>query len=175
MPLGCTGIRPANAPTLAPSWFVRTHDSVSASPVVDHGSLYVGAWDGMFYAVDVATGKVRWTYQIHTHAQNAFGRIVSTATVLRQRDPSARGGWRRVVIFGGGSAVWALDARTGKRLAVLNLDPRTMAARKAPGASDQTVEVESSPVVGAVKVGGHRQRRIYVGMDVHNDPHVGRT
>jgi outer membrane protein assembly factor BamB len=105
----------------------------------------------------------------------AFGAIVSTATVLRVRDRAAPSGRRRVVVFGGGSAVWVLDARTGHRLSFLNLDPRSRAERVAAGAGDQTVEVESSPVAGRVRVGDHRERRIYIGLDVHNDAHIGRT
>jgi glucose dehydrogenase len=78
-----------------------------------------------------------------------------------------------VVLFGGGSSLWALDARTGKLLATIDLDPRTPALRHKQDTSDNppVAEVESSPAVATVD----GTRRIYVGIDVHNDAHVGRT
>lgn len=166
VPAGCSGITTATAPTLVPAWFVHTADSVTASPTVAHGTAYVGSWDGTFYAIDVATGTVKWTFAIRSHAPTAFGRIVSSATVVQE-------GARDVVVFGGGSSVWALDGATGAELATIDLDPRTSALRAQQEASGSSpvVEVESSPAVAVV----NGVRRIYVGLDVHNDAHVGRT
>lgn len=165
VPDGCSHLTSATVPTLVPAWFVHTADSITASPAVADGTAYVGSWDGTFYAIDVATGAVRWTFQIRLHAPTAFGRIVSSATVVRQAG-------RTVVLFGGGSSVWALDSE-GHELATIDLDPRTPALRAQQEAGDNppTVEVESSPAV--VTVGG--VSRVYVGLDVHNDAHVGRT
>ena len=172
VPAACSPVTTSSVATLAPAWFVHTTDSVTASPAVVGGTAYVGSWDGTFYAVDVADGTVKWTFHIRSHAPTAFGRIVSSATVLPYRDPSTRAD-RQVVLFGGGSNVWALDAATGHELATIDLDPRTPALRAKQEASDSppVVEVESSPAV--VDVGG--VRRIYVGLDVHNDAAVGRT
>jgi polyvinyl alcohol dehydrogenase (cytochrome) len=169
---GCSPITPTSVETLVPAWFVHATDSVTASPAIADGTAYVGAWDGSFYAVDVATGALRWTFHITSHARTAFGRIVSSATVEPYRDP-ATGQQRDVVLFGGGSSLWALDGRTGRLLASIDLDPRDPAVRQAQdtGAHPPVAEVESSPAVATV--GG--VRRIYVGIDVHNDAHVGRT
>jgi polyvinyl alcohol dehydrogenase (cytochrome) len=172
---GCSAIDTTSVHTLVPAWVIHTPDSISASPAIVNGTAYVGSWDGTFYAVDIATGKARWTFQIRTHTAMAFGRIVSTATVEKFADPTAPGGRRLVVLFGGGSAVWALDAETGKELAFLDVDPRTPATIRATHGSAQTVEVESSPLVVDVRVGRHTERRIYAGMDVHNDKGVGQT
>ena len=171
VPDPCSPIDTTSVRTLAPAWFLHTPDSVTASPAVSGDTAYVGSWDGTFYAIDVATGALRWTFQIRSHAPTAFGRIVSSATVASYPDPS--GGERKVVLFGGGSSVWALDAKTGKELATIDLDPRTAALRAKQEASDSppVVEVESSPALATVD----GVRRIYVGLDVHNDAHVGRT
>jgi polyvinyl alcohol dehydrogenase (cytochrome) len=169
---GCSPINATTVSTLVPAWTMHTADSVTASPALADGTAYVGSWDGTFYAIDVATGVVRWTFMIRSHAPTAFGRIVSSATIDPYRDP-ATGRDRQVVLFGGGSSLWALDAKTGKELATIDLDPRTPALRHKQDTSDHppVAEVESSPAVATV--GG--VRRIYVGIDVHNDAHVGRT
>jgi polyvinyl alcohol dehydrogenase (cytochrome) len=169
---GCSPISPSTVGTLVPAWVVHTTDSITASPAVADGMAYVGAWDGTFYAVDVATGKLRWTFEVRSHARSAFGRIVSSATVEPYRDPVTKR-MRQVVLFGGGSNLWALDGRTGKELATIDLDPRDPAVRHEQDISDDppVAEIESSPAVATVD----GVRRIFVGIDVHNQAHVGRT
>lgn len=163
---GCSAIDTTSVRTLAPAWFQPFSDSVTASPAVAHGRAYVGSWDGTFQALDLATGAVQWTFHIRSHAPTAFGRIVSSATVVEQSG-------RTVVLFGGGSRVWALDGATGAELTTIDLDPRTPALRAQQDASSNppVVEVESSPAVATVD----GVRRVYVGLDVHNDKGVGRT
>ena len=95
----------------------------------------------------------------------AFGRIVSSAAVAdfkmnRQRT-------KRIVLFGGGATLYALDAGTGAVLAALDVDPRSPELRAQDPDNTQQVEIESSPAV----VGD----TVYFGMDVHNDAEVGRT
>jgi polyvinyl alcohol dehydrogenase (cytochrome) len=169
---GCSAINTTSAHTLVPAWAMHTPDSVSASPAIADGTAYVGSWDGTFYALDVATGAVKWTFRISSHARTAFGRIVSSATIDSYPDP-ATGRERQVVLFGGGSSLWALDTATGKELASIDLDPRTPALQRQQDNSDSppVAEVESSPAVATID----GIRRIYVGIDVHNDAHVGRT
>src|SRR2546422_236768 len=72
----CTTITSANVSTLVPRWIVRTADVVTASPAVVGGVVYVGAWDGTFYAVDAGTGAVRWTFHVDDTHPVGFGRIV---------------------------------------------------------------------------------------------------
>ena len=61
---GVTSITPASAPTLAQAWFFPTGDAVTADPIVVGDTVYVGSWDGYFYAIDRATGSLRWKYQL---------------------------------------------------------------------------------------------------------------
>jgi outer membrane protein assembly factor BamB len=169
---GCSPINRTTVSTLVPAWVLHTPDSVTASPAIADGVAYVGSWDGTFYAVDIADGTVRWTFEIRSHAPTAFGRIVSSATLESVRDPATHKE-RTVVLFGGGSSLWALDAKSGKELATIDLDPRKPALRHKQDKSDHpsVAEIESSPAVATVD----GVRRIYVGIDVHNDAHVGRT
>ncbi|MFL6239665.1 MAG: PQQ-binding-like beta-propeller repeat protein [Actinomycetes bacterium] len=173
----CTSITPLNVAALAPAWVTPASNVVTASPVVVGDTVYVGDWDGIFTAYDVATGKVKWQFTISATAPVYPGLIVSTATVTSFPDPAGVDGQRLVVLFGGGSSLWALDAATGKQLARVDLDPRTAATKAAEAAAGQNpqVNVESSPAVADVSVGGAQDRRIYVGMDVHDDAGVGRT
>jgi outer membrane protein assembly factor BamB len=169
VPAGCSPITAGNVATLAPAWFFHTKDSITASPAVSDGTVYVGSWDGTFYAINADTGALRWSYHIATTSPSAFGRIVSSAAVVTAGTWAER---RRVVIFGGGSSVWALDAATGHKLASIDLDPRNPADRKAAASDPRVVEVESSP---AVVPAGRGSDDIYVGMDVHDEARVGRT
>ncbi|HWC33315.1 MAG TPA: PQQ-binding-like beta-propeller repeat protein [Mycobacteriales bacterium] len=176
VPSGCSSISAANVATMLPKWFFHTKDSVTASPAVVGNSVYVGAWDGKFYSLNAKTGQQQWVFDINVTNPVAFGQIVSSAAV----EPFRVAGTHRsqeVVIFGGSSSVWALAADTGKLLASIDLDPRTAKLRKQQQSAPNppTVEIESSPAVADVNVDGRPQRRIFIGLDVHNDAGVGRT
>ena len=74
------------------------------------GTVYVGDWGGTFYALpaDAGPGPIapRWTFTVDDTNAVAFGRIVSSAAVTTV-------GPRKVVLFGGGATLYALDAATG--------------------------------------------------------------
>jgi polyvinyl alcohol dehydrogenase (cytochrome) len=163
----CTALSPLNASTLTPDWVFTTPDSVTASPTVVDGTVYVGDWGGTFYALpaDPGPGPVtpRWTFDVTDTNAVAFGRIVSSAAVTTVAG-------RRLVLFGGGATLYALDAASGEEVASICLDPRADPAVRCKG-SERQVEVESSPAV--VTIGG--ETRVLVGLDVHNDQDVGRT
>jgi polyvinyl alcohol dehydrogenase (cytochrome) len=160
---GCTTIDPTDVATLVPAWVLHTDDSVTASPAVVDGTVYVGDWGGTFHAVDAATGAERWTYRIADDHAVAFGRIVSSAAV-------ADIGGQRLILFGGGATLHALDT-AGHLVAAIDLDPRTPADRAAQAGDPPTVEIESSPAVAPID----GRPTIFVGLDVHDRPHVGRT
>src|SRR5205807_92952 len=61
---GRTTLTPTSVRTLAPAWFFPTGDAVTANPVVVAGTVYVGSWDGNFYALDARTGAERWRFAI---------------------------------------------------------------------------------------------------------------
>src|SRR5438477_6939432 len=51
----------AAASRLVPRWFFHADDVVTASPAIDQGTVYVGAWNGRFYALDLKTGRLHWS------------------------------------------------------------------------------------------------------------------
>ena len=82
-------------------WAYTTGDKVGnafglSAPAVADGTVYVGSDDGNVYALDAATGHVRWTY--------------STLTYVEAK-PVVVGG--TVYIGGADNSVYALDAATG--------------------------------------------------------------
>jgi polyvinyl alcohol dehydrogenase (cytochrome) len=155
---------PANVSTLVPKWFFHANDVVTATPTVVGGVVYVGAWNGQFYALDQKTGALHWSTTIgpgrtdgHAdHHTGAYGTVTSTAAV-------ATVGGRRTVFVGGGDSVYALDASRDsvpdaqRVLWSLNLDPTHPT-------SDG--EIESSPVVWTGAPGGPV---LIVGSDANQD------
>jgi outer membrane protein assembly factor BamB len=57
-------ITPGNVASLKLAWTFPTSDAISASPTVAGGVLYVGAWDGFFYALDARTGSMKWKFPV---------------------------------------------------------------------------------------------------------------
>jgi polyvinyl alcohol dehydrogenase (cytochrome) len=163
-PDACSSINTLSAPTLHPKWHVDTGSPVSAQPAVVGGRVYVGTAGGTFYAVDAASGAVKWTFVVTDQSQNDYGKIVSSAAV-------ADVDGRRVVVFGGGATLYVLDAATGQKLASQCVDPDPV---RNCGPGSDTVEIESSPAItplGSVTAGA----RVVVGMDFNEDVGVGRA
>ena len=161
---GCSTIKPLNVSTLKRRWFVNTKAPVTASPSVVDGVVYVGAYDGTFYAINAKNGKVRWTFKVTDKNSNDYGPIPSSAAV-----DTVDG--TKVVAFGGGSTLYLLDANTGALLASSCFDPRPNPAVQCKG-STQTIEIEASPSIVHMPGG---QVRIVAGMDFNEDSAVGRA
>jgi polyvinyl alcohol dehydrogenase (cytochrome) len=118
---GRTTLTQVTARTLRKAWLFPTGDAVTATPTVVGGTVYVGSWDGNYYAVALQTGRLRWKTQLK--AQHA----VTPYPGQKQRDTSSDGGlvtssaWFEpgagsrppLVIFGGGYTLYALNATTG--------------------------------------------------------------
>jgi polyvinyl alcohol dehydrogenase (cytochrome) len=118
---GRTTLTEAAATKLKVAWFFPTGDAVTATPTVVGGTVYVGSWDGYFYALNLETGAVRWKYKLR--AQHA----VTPYPGEHPRDVTSDGGlvtssaWYEagdgtrpdLVIFGGGYTLYALNASTG--------------------------------------------------------------
>lgn len=118
-------INPGNVASLKPLWSFPTADAVSASPTVVDGVVYVGAWDGYFYALDARSGQLIWRFQVDCQSTivpvppqclspgqtppprflTQGGIITSTAAVIAGR-----------VYFAAGKTVYSLEARTGSLL-----------------------------------------------------------
>jgi outer membrane protein assembly factor BamB len=63
--LGRTGVWKTSGVKSKPSvaWEFKTGGPVRSSPVVVDGTIYVGSYDGNFYAVDAATGNQKWSFK----------------------------------------------------------------------------------------------------------------
>jgi glucose dehydrogenase len=64
---GPTTLNQSSVTSLKVAWFFPTGDSVSATPTVVNGTVYVGSWDDYFYALNFETGALRWKYKLRAH------------------------------------------------------------------------------------------------------------
>jgi polyvinyl alcohol dehydrogenase (cytochrome) len=119
-----TALDDASVRTLAPRWFFPTGDAVTANPIRVGGTIYVGSWDGSFYAIDALDGTRRWAFSIDRD-QPAIaptpgdrqpddfatdgGYITSSALYV-----PAKGRRPALIIFGGGGTLYALHASNGR-------------------------------------------------------------
>ena len=176
-------INPKNASSLKLAWSFKTGDAVSASPTVVNGVVYVGSWDGYFYALEADTGSLIWKFQVD--CQNSVvpvppqclapgetpparfftdgGLITSSAAVVDGK-----------VYFGGGKTLYSLNARDGslrwRRVICGNPDDPNCASD-----SNDPTRIFSSPAIfdGLVFVGvdvdgidGYRGG--FLGLDAEN-------
>src|SRR5262245_26246670 len=115
-------INPSNVANLRWAWTFPTGDAVSASPAVVDGVVYVGSWDGYFYALDAKLGTLKWKFKVDCQytvlpiprhclppgfpqpprKTTDGGIIISSAAVIDG-----------VVYFGAGKTLYALNARDG--------------------------------------------------------------
>jgi polyvinyl alcohol dehydrogenase (cytochrome) len=105
------GISPANATALVPAWSWRAGSSLFASPTVYNGRIYIGAKNGVFYALDEATGAVVWQrfLGITPHLTCGSQGLVATATVAV--DPSTQ--VPTVYVYSPDGNLYALNASDG--------------------------------------------------------------
>ena len=76
-------------------WTFQAGDMIESTAAVVNGTVYVGALDGMLYAIDAETGEKKWTYQTNSSIKAS---------------PAIHGG---VVYFGDGDGVFhAVDINT---------------------------------------------------------------
>ena len=76
-------------------WTFQAGDIIESTAAVVEGTVYVGALDGILYAINAQTGEKRWTYQANTHIKAS---------------PTVHDG---VVYFGDGDGVFhAVDINT---------------------------------------------------------------
>jgi polyvinyl alcohol dehydrogenase (cytochrome) len=142
----------ASASRLVPRWFFHADDVVTASPAIVQGMVYVGDWNGRFYALDLKTGSVHWSTRLgrgrtdgnadlHT---GAYGEITSSAAVTTL-------GRRRVIFVGGRGSMYALDA---SRDNVPDAQRVLWRFDVDPAHPTNHGEIESSPVVWTGAPGG---------------------
>ena len=120
-----------NALTGAVRWKLPTGGMIG-KPVIANGVIYFAPQDGYVYAVDAATGKLRWRFQ----------RTVNISqTVGLDGYPALDGDTLYVASDGG--AVYALDAQTGQQRWLFTL-PQHGHMYAAPAAGNGLVYVSSA-------------------------------
>jgi polyvinyl alcohol dehydrogenase (cytochrome) len=151
--VGSTTLDRTGVKTLAPRWYFPTGEVVSAQPVVVARTVYVGSWDGFFYAIDARTGAVRWKYRVKDQAA-----IVPQPGNRRPQDVTGDGGIITssayflpgtrsrpdLVIFGGGYTLYALRAYDGRPFWTHDFTGRP---ERAPDPAHDPSRIFSSPVV----------------------------
>jgi outer membrane protein assembly factor BamB len=106
---GETILSPANASLLQAKWKApfATKGVIAASPTVVGGVIYVGSWDGFEYAIDAATGALKWS----TFLGQTKDPACHPATIGITSAAAVQNG---VVYVGGGDNFWyALDGGSG--------------------------------------------------------------
>src|SRR5437667_4881940 len=66
-----TVLSPSNAGQLVKLWSFKTGGAIAASPTVVGGTVYMGSWDGDEYALDAATGALKWKTFLGTTTANS--------------------------------------------------------------------------------------------------------
>lgn len=122
-----------------PLWTFRTGGSVKAQPVVYNDTVYISSFDGTLYAVDIASGKLRWKTPVGgtlvaapavTEEVVVIGSTSGVVACLRRSDGRAL--WRAalpppvfasagiyedvVCTAAGDGKIYGLSLRDGKRL-----------------------------------------------------------
>ncbi len=107
---------PTPGDPLAASWTFQTNGPVVMAPSVVNGIAYLGSMDGCVYAVDVATGRLLWSFGADNQVMSQP--IVENGEVIFG---SGNKGMGRLPSGGlvrgtGESGIYALDATTGREL-----------------------------------------------------------
>ncbi len=144
-----TGINSSNVAMLKSKWTFATNDKISASPAVatikGTSMLFLGADNGVFYALNAVTGAQIWSFTVDligNCSPKGGCRIGSSAAV----DTSAN-----LVFFGARNAyLYALNATTGQ-----------LVWKQSVGDSTVGYEIWSSPAV--------YKGNVYVGVASHGD------
>jgi polyvinyl alcohol dehydrogenase (cytochrome) len=135
-----TKISPHNVAKLKTKWVFTTGGDVGATPAIANGVVYFPDFAGNFYAVEATTGKKLWHHQLAdwTGVGGDFARNDPTVyknMVILGDQAGNNAFWNGSKFVGDGAKVIAVDARTGKKIWVTQVDPFP------------TTMVTSSPVV----------------------------
>ena len=109
VPAGVAGLKAADLPRLELKWAFAFPGALRArsQPSVAYGAVYVGSQDGTVYALDLASGCVRWTFRARAEVRTAI--VHEPPSAARARNGTPR------VFFGDLIAwVYAVDAYTGE-------------------------------------------------------------
>ena len=101
-----------NVATLDQYWVSNLSAPMAAAPTVVGGVVYVGTWDGNFYALDAGTGAPLWSTFVGMAPNPSIPCFQQGIGVTSQAVVSGDA----VIVGGGDSAVYGLDKATGALL-----------------------------------------------------------
>ncbi len=100
---GYDGLVSYNKSNMQMNWRFKINHGVESSGLMAGGQLFIGGLDGLFYSIDLDTGKLNWKFDTKTE-------IVS--------EPILNKGI--IYFLNGANALFSLDADTGKQFWVYN-------------------------------------------------------
>jgi outer membrane protein assembly factor BamB len=168
--VAATTITPSNAAKLKVQWTFKPPTAPSglagfySSPTVYRGVIYIGARNGNFYAIDEATGAVKWSRFIGFVTGKTCGAAGFTSTATVAPDPTT--GVLTVYVYGASGYLYAMKASDGT-------DVWPPAAVAIPSTTKNNYYAWDSPLVsrGNIYVGISSQcdlPQIRGGLDVFN-------
>jgi len=104
-----TQLNPGNIGQLQQLWKINVGAPVASGITTSNGTLFFGAWDGNFYAVDAATGNVLWKTFLGMAAPPNGPNCQPAVGISSQPVATAD----TVYAGGGDAAVYALDRDSG--------------------------------------------------------------
>ncbi len=163
-------LTPETAPTLIEKWRFDTNAVVTASPSVatvtrfgeDRQVVFAVSWDYHLYALDFERGTLLWSFEWEDQPGASFPGAASPTV--------ADVGGRRLVFFGAGEHLYALDAATGAEVwrFAAGTGCRDAVTGQFPGLcsfAGERNQIESTPIV--------HEGVVYFGMDI-NDVATGK-
>ena len=147
--------------------FDRT--SIQSSPAVSGGAVYFGARDGLLYALDRATGRLRWQFDHHVSWVNSSPAVADGLVFAASSDAQFAQGvdtasgeerWRAADI----SLMWASPTVAGDAVIIGAADGVLRAFDRASGSRLWEYRLGGGIFSSATVAGG----RVYVGADDGN-------
>src|SRR5499426_461056 len=114
-------INTSNVKGLAPAWIFQTGDygnGLLSTPIVVDGVMYISTSRSQVFALDAATGSVRWTYK-HTLRPN-YGMPGGMTAYVQNRGVAVGDG--KVFVGTTDSLLIAIDQQTGREVWKVSVD-----------------------------------------------------
>ena len=115
---GVTTVISSNIQSLSLKWSTAVNGAVTGTPAVIGDIVYVGTWNGIFYALDAVTGAIKWSRTICicritgspavANGVIYFGASNATLYALNASDGSQK--WALQVTTQTGADIWASPA-----------------------------------------------------------------
>ena len=117
-----TTLNPGNVGRLKLKWSSEVGGPTQTSPCVVGDMLFVGAWDGYYYAFDAQTGESNWRFDAGVETKGQQGRDLPLWG-LREMRSSAQYDRGKIYFGTGQGELHCVDAETGRGIWKTRVDP----------------------------------------------------